>query len=224
MNNAIIIKIIEEIRIRTGIGQYMILEEYCSYILSRERDLTEFTIPGSSVTIDKNELLYNMKKALRYNTDKDYDSLLVNTLLYYVSKDHLGKNFKFDENMNAIMSSIRKKVETISALYESMERPIPFSYERIFEILVYYLRIITNILSSDKEQIARYARADISPEAVIYTLNRKLTFDSLDTEWEKKRWDVFDKDISPLYLARINNYFRFILLTTYIRYCEIKDI
>ena len=86
MNNAIIIKIIEEIRIRTGIGQYMILEEYCSYILSRERDLTEFTIPGSSVTIDKNELLYNMKKALRYNTDKDYDSLLVNTLLYYVSK------------------------------------------------------------------------------------------------------------------------------------------
>ena len=62
MNNAIIIKIIEEIRIRTGIGQYMILEEYCSYILSRERDLTEFTIPGSSVTIDKNELLYKKRE------------------------------------------------------------------------------------------------------------------------------------------------------------------
>ena len=201
----------------------MVLEEYCRYILSREKDLSEFTIPDSKVTLDKSELLTTMEKVLRNTGDKDYDSLLVNTLLYYISKDHLGKNCKYDENMNAIINNIRKRVESINALCDSMERPVPFSYERVFEILVYYLRLITNILRSDKEQIVRYTTADISPEAVVHTLNRKLSFDNLDEEWEKKKWEAFYKDISPLYLARINNYFRFLLLSTYIRYCEIKD-
>ena len=201
----------------------MMLEEYCRYILSRERDLKEFTIPGSNVTLDKSELLSNMKKALRDNDNKGYDNLLVNTMLYYINKEHLGKNCKLDENMNAIMSNIRKRVENINDLCSSMERPFPFSYERIFDILVYYLRLLTNILNTDKEQIVQYTSADISPEAVIYVLNRKLSFDGLDAEWEKKRWDAFDKDISPLYLSRINNYFKFILLSTYIRYCEIKN-
>lgn len=203
----------------------MIFEEYCSYILSRERKKNEFAVPESNVIIDKGELIANMRKVLRDNGNKDYDydSLLVNTLLYYVSKDHLGKNYKFDENMNAIMSNIRKRVKSINALCDSMERPVPFSYERVFEILVYYLRLITNILNSNKEQTVRYSRADISSEAVIYTLSRKLSFDNLDTEWEKKGWAVFDKDISPLYMARVSNYFRFILLSTYIRYCEIRN-
>ena len=74
----------------------MMLEEYCRYILSRERDLKEFTIPGSNVTLDKSELLSNMKKALRDNDNKGYDNLLVNTMLYYINKEHLGKNCKLD--------------------------------------------------------------------------------------------------------------------------------
>ena len=200
----------------------MILEEYCSYILSRERNIKEFTIPGSSVKIEKSELLTNMRKALRDNGDRDYDSLLVHTLLYYVNKDHLIKNHKFDENMNAIMSNIRKRVESINAFCDSMERAFPFSYERVFEILVYYLRLTTNILKCDKEQKASYVTADISPDAVIYMLNRKLSLDNLDAEWEKKRWEAINLDDKPLYLTMVNNYFRFMLLATYIRYCEIK--
>ena len=202
----------------------MILEEYCSYILSRERDLKDFTIPGSRVKIEKSELLTNMRKALRDNGDKDYDSLLVHTLLYYVNKDHIIKSQKFDDNMNAVMSNIRKRVERINTFCSSTERSFPFSYERVFEILVYYLRLITNILNCDKDQKASYVTADISPEAVITMLNRKLSLDSLDAEWEKKRWEAINLDDKPLYLTMVNNYFRFMLLATYIRYCEIKEM
>lgn len=201
----------------------MIFEEYCSYILSREQSLEEFTIPGSNVILDKSELLSNMRKVLRDNGDKvfDYDSLLVNTLLCYVSKDYLGKNKKFDENMDAILENIRTRVERISTLNKKMDRPIPFSYERVFEILVYYLRIATNVLNNEKEQIVHYVTAEISPEAVIYNLNHKLTMDILDAEWEKKRWKAFYKEIKLSYAVKAENYLKFLLLATYIRYCEI---
>ena len=204
----------------------MILEEYCSYILSRERYLEEFTIPGSNVKIDKNELLTNMRLTLRDNGDRyfDYDSLLLNTLMSNVSKDYLGKNKKFDINMDAILSNIRIRVERINSFCKSTERPVPFSYERVFEILVYYLRLITNILKSDKEQTVHYVTAEISPDAIIYMLNRKLTMGCLDAEWEEKKWKAFIKDYRPSYSFKVDNYLKFLLLSTYIRYCEIKGL
>lgn len=202
----------------------MIFEEYCSYILSRESDSNEFTIPGSSVTIEKSELLNNMKLVLRDNGDKDYDSLLLNTLLCYVSKDYLGRTHKFDDDMDSVINNIRKRVEQINNLYNSIERPFPFSYERIFEILVYYLRIMTNILNSGKEQKVCYVTADITPEAVIHVLNHKLRLKNLDEEWAKKGWEVFYKERKPLSASMVDNYLKSILLATYIRYCEIKDV
>lgn len=202
----------------------MIFEEYCSYILSREKDLKEFKIPGSNVIIDKSELITNMRNVLRGNGYRDYDSLLVSTLTCYISKDRIAKNYKFDGNMGAILSNIRRRVKNISSIYNSTDRPIPFSYERIFEILVYYLRLITNILNSDKEKQVHYLTAEISPEAVLYFLNRKISMDSLDAEWEKSGWKTFYKDITPLSTGIIDYYIKFILLATYIRYCEIMAI
>ena len=201
----------------------MIFEEYCSYILSRERNLEEFTIPGSNVNIDKSELITNMRDALQGKGYTDYDNLLVSTLKCYISKDHIARNNKFDKNMEAVLNNISSRVEHISDFYKSKNRPLPFSYERIFEILVYYLRLITNILKSDKAKQVRYFTADISPEAVLYILNRKLSMECLDTEWEKNSWRTFYKDIKPLSAGAIDYYIKFILLATYIRYCEIMD-
>ena len=201
----------------------MIFEEYCSYILSRERNLEEFTIPGSNVNIDKSELITNMRDALQGKGYTDYDNLLVSTLKCYISKDHIARNNKFDKNMEAVLNNISSRVEHISDFYKSKNRPLPFSYERIFEILVYYLRLITNILKSDKAKQVRYFTADISPEAVLYILNRKLSMECLDTEWEKNSWRTFYKDIKPLSTGAIDYYIKFILLATYIRYCEIMD-
>ena len=45
----------------------MIYEEYCSYILSRNNNLKDFTIPGSNVTIDKSELITNMRTVVQGN-------------------------------------------------------------------------------------------------------------------------------------------------------------
>lgn len=201
----------------------MIFEEYCSYILSREHDLEKFTIPGTSVQFDKAELMTSMREVLRDKGDKHYDSLLVNTLKCYVSKDYLDRNHRFDANMDAILRNIRKRVELISMLRDSSERPLPFSYERIFEILVYYLRLTTNIINCDKEKTVHYATAEITPKAIFYSLNQKLDLDDLDAEWEDKRWKAFFKDVTPFYISRVDNYIKFILLATYIRYCEIKD-
>lgn len=202
----------------------MIFEEYCSYILSRNQDLKEFAIPGSKVQFDKSELLSTMREVLRDKGSKDYDSLLVNTLKCYVSKDYLDRNHKFDANMDVILGNIRKRVEVISKLRDNPERPLPFSYERIFELLVYYLRIANNALNYDKEKIVLYSTAEITPQAIINILNRKLTMDDLDGEWEEKRWKAFFKDATPFYASMVDNYIKFILLATYIRYCEIKNI
>lgn len=201
----------------------MIFEEYCSYILSRELNLEEFTIPGSNVTFDKSELITNMRTVLHGKGYMDYDSLLVYTLKCWVNRDHIAKNYKFDKNMDAVLSNIMDRVEQISDIYKSINRPFPFSYERIFEILVYYLRLITNIIKSDKEKQVSYVTADISPEAVLYILNRRLSMDRLDAEWGKNRWKTFYKDIKPLSAGAIDYYIKFILLATYIRYCEIMD-
>lgn len=201
----------------------MIFEEYCSYILSRERDIEAFTIPGSNVKINKNEFLINMRAALKGMGYKDYDSLLMATLKCCVNKDHIAKNNKFDKNMDAVLNNISSRFDKISTIYKSMDRKFPFSYERIFEILVYYLRLITNIINSDKEKQVSYVTADISPEAVLYVLNRKLSMDSLDAEWEKIRWKTFYKDIKPFSTGAIDYYIKFILLATYIRYREIID-
>lgn len=201
----------------------MLLEEYCSYILSREKSLDDFTIPGTRVKIVKEEMLTNMRKALRDKGDMDYDSLLINTLLCYVSKDQLGRNHKFDENMEAVLSNIRKRVESINSIRKREKRPLPFSYERVFDILVYYLRLITNILNCDKADKVHYDTAEISPEAVLLILNRKLTKDELDEEWEKKGWQVFSKEANPFYSSAVDNYIKFIVLATYIRYCEIRN-
>ena len=203
----------------------MILEEYCSYILSRERENKDFTIPGCSLTIDKDELISNMRKALRDNSDKsfDYDGLLVNTMMLFVSKDYLGKIQKLDETMDAVLNNIRKRVEQISTLYKNMDRSFPFSYEKVFEILVYYLRLVTNILNTNKGQKACYRTAEISVDAVLYFFNRKLSVENLDIEWEKKGWDLLNKDTKPFYAGMVEVYIRFVLLATYIRYCEIKN-
>lgn len=201
----------------------MIFEEYCSYILSREQGLEDFTIPGSKVKFSKNELLSTMREVLRDKGNKDYDSLLVNTLKCYVSKDYLDRNHKFDANMDAILGNIRKRVELVSKLRNNPKRPLPFSYERIFELLVYYLRIVNNALNYDKEKIVRYSTAEITPQVIINILNRKLTMDDLDGEWEENGWKAFFKDATPFYASIVDNYIKFILLATYIRYCEIKD-
>ena len=68
-----------------------------------------------------------------------------------------------------------------------------------------------------------YVTADISPEAVLYILNRKLSMNNFDAEWEKKGWKAFYKDIKPLSAGAIDYYIKFILLSTYIRYCEIMN-
>lgn len=209
------------INTQDGIGQNMIFEEYCSYILSREKDIKEFTIPGTKVVIDKDELISNMRSVLRGNGYRDYDSLLVSTLKCYVSKDRIAKNIKFDDNMEVILTNIRSRVEGISSIYRSMDRAVPFSYERIFEILVYYLRLVTNSMKCDKEKQAHYVTAEISPEAVLFALNRKQSLDSLDAEWERSGWKAFYKDVSPLSSSAIDYYIKYLLLSTYIRYCEI---
>ena len=202
----------------------MIYEEYCSYILSRNKNLKEFTFPGSNVIIDKDELITNMRTELQGNGFRDYDSLLMYTLrCFIINKDHIAKNNKLDENMSAILSNIRGRLEKISSVYNSVDRPFPFSYERIFEILVYYLRLITNSLNSDKDKPAQYVTAEISPEAVLFILNRKLTVKNLDSEWEKGGWKTFYKDIKPLSAGTIDYYIKFVLLSTYIRYREIRD-
>lgn len=203
----------------------MILEEYCSYILSREKDIDSFSIPESDVKIDKSEFLINMKKAFRDNSDKafDYDGLLVDTLMYFVNKDYVGKIQKFDENMDAVLGNIRKRVEQINKIYKKMDEKIPFSYERVFDILVYYLRLVTNMLNSDKDQKARYCTAEISPEAVLYFFNRKLTLKNLDEEWKNRGWNLFSKEVKPFYAGQVETYIRFVLFATYIRYCEIRD-
>ena len=201
----------------------MIFEEYCSYILSREQDLEEFTIPGTNVQFDKTELIANMREVLRDKGDKDYDSLLVNTLKCYVSKDYLDRNYRFDANMDAILRNIRKRVELLSTFLGSSERPLPFSYERVFEVLVYYLRLTANILKFGKEKTVHYATAEIPPQAVIYILNRKLDLNDLDAEWDDKRWKAFLKDVIPFYASPLDSYLKFMLLATYILYCEIKD-
>lgn len=200
----------------------MMLEEYCGYILSRNKELEAFTIPGSKVQFDKSELLSTMREVLRDKGSKDYDSLLVNTLKCYVSKDYLDRNHRFDANMDAILGNIRKRVELICMLREEPERPLPFSYERIFEILVYYLRIATNALSYEKEKTVHYSTAEITPQAVINAMNRKLDLEDLDAEWEEKRWKMLFKDATPFYASMVDNYLKFMLLATYIRYCEIK--
>jgi len=199
------------------------LEEYCSYILSRNKELEVFTIPESKVQFDKSELLSTMREVLRDKGSKDYDTLLVNTLKCYVSKDYLDRNHRFDVNMDSILGNIRKRVEFICMLREDPERPLPFSYERIFEILVYYLRIANNAFSYEKEKIVHYSTAEITPQTVINILNRKLNMDDLDAEWEEKRWKAFFKDATPFYVSMVDNYLKFMLLATYIRYCEIKD-
>ena len=201
----------------------MIFEEYCSYILSRERNLESFTIPGSNVKIDKSEIISNMRSALQGKGYTDYDNLLVSTLKCFVSKDHIAKNCKLDNKMDKVLSNIVTRVECISDIYKSIDRPFPFSYERVFEILVYYLRLTTNIINSEKEKQVSYATADISPEAVLYILNRKLSMNNLDAEWEKKGWKAFYKDIKPLSAGAIDYYIKFIVLSTYIRYCEIMN-
>ena len=204
----------------------MVFEEYCNYILTRERDREVFTVPGSTIEISKSDLLANMRLALRdYGyKDYDYDSLLVHTLRCYVSNDSLGKNKKLDEKMDTVLNNIRTRTERIYSLYMRMDRRVPFSYERVFEILVYYLRLKTNILKSEKEQTVHYVTAEISPETVFNAMNRKLTMECLDEEWEKKGWKAFNLDISLAYLDKVNNYFKFLLLSTYIRYCEIKGL
>lgn len=203
----------------------MVFEEYCSYILSREPEIKDFTIPGSTITIDKSDLLSNMKKILRDNGDKDYeyDRLLVNTLKYFVDKEHLEKSTKLDVNMDAIVSNIQNRVEQIYVMCKSMDRKYPFSYERVFEILVYYLRLITNILDCEKEPISHYHTAGISPNSVAYFFDRRASVEDLSEEWEKKGWSIFNKDSNPLFIKKLDSYMRFILLSTYIRYCEIMD-
>ena len=155
---------------------------------------------------------------------RDYDSLLLYTLrCFIINKDQIGKNNKLDDNMSAILGNIRGRLEKICSVYNSSDRSFPFSYERIFEILVYYLRLITNSLRSDKDKPAQYITADISPEAVLFTLNRKLTVKNLDSRWEKDGWKAFYKEIKPLSAGDIDYYIKFILLSTYIRYHEIRD-
>lgn len=205
-------------------GQDMIFEEYCSYILSREKEIEEFTIPGSNITIDKNELITTMCNATHGSGYRSYDSLLLSTLRCYISKDHLAKNNKFDKSMDSIMSNIKSRVEDVFSLNNSSMREIPFSYEKVFEILVYYLRIITNILNSGKEKNVRYVTAEISPESIAFILNRKITLKRLSEEWEKNGWSTFYKDFKPFSTEVIDYYFKYILLSTYIRYCEIKGI
>ena len=200
----------------------MILEEYCSYILSREKNLQDFTIPGTNITIDKNKMLTSMRETLRDVGGLDYDKLLVNTLMCYVNKDNIEKSSKFDDKMEAVYNNIRQRVERISVLYNSLERSLPFSYERVFEILVYYLRIKTNILKSGKEKTVRYTTGDISLDAVINILNPKLSADKLVAEWEKKGWKAFYIEAKPLSFGMAENYFKLLVLATYIRYCEIK--
>ena len=201
----------------------MILEEYCSYILSRERDLPEFTVPGSSIRIDKSDMLTTMRGYLRDNGGFDYDSLLLDTLKYYTSKDQMLKGHKFDDNMAAVMNNIRARLDHVSDIYDGTDRPLPFSYERVFEILVYYLRFKTNVLRSDKEKTVHYVTAGISPEAVIRILNPKLSMDSLGEEWEKNRWKTLYSEVRPLSLGKIDIYFKYVVLATYIRYCEIRN-
>lgn len=205
-------------------GQDMIFEEYCSYILSREKEIKEFTIPGSNITIDKNELLTSMRNVTRVNGYRSYDSLLMSTLRCYISKDRIAKNNKFDEGMDAILSNIKKRTEAIISLNSGSTREIPFSYEKVFEILVYYLRITTNILNTRKEKIVRYATAEISPEAIAFILNRRLTLKRLGEEWGKNGWGAFYKDLKPISTDVIDYYYKFIMLSTYMRYCEIKGI
>lgn len=202
----------------------MLFEEYCSYILSREKEVEEFTIPGSNVTIDKNELITTMRNVTRVNGYRSYDSLLISTLRCYISKDHLTKNNKFDEGMDAILSNIRRRVDSIISLNSNSTKEIPFSYEKVFEILVYYLRLITNILNCSNEKKVHYSTAEISPEAVAFILNRKLTLKRLGEEWDKNGWSAFYKDLKPISTDIIDYYYKFILLSTYIRYCEIKGI
>lgn len=201
----------------------MIMEEYCSYILSREKNSNDFTIPGSNVIVKKNDLINNLKTALRDSDGRDYDGLLLNTLACYISKDYLMKKREFDGNMNAIISNIRERLDSINALNKSAERSFLFSYERIFEILVYYLRLVTNVLKSGKNKKVSYVTAEISPEAVIHVMNHKLSIETIDSEWEKKGWKLLYKDTKPLSAGLVESYLKFMLLATYIRYREIMD-
>ena len=89
---------------------------------------------------------------------------------------------------------------------------------------MYYLRLTTNILNTRKEKIVRYATAEISPEAIAFILNRRLTLKRLGEEWGKNGWGAFYKDLKPISTDVIDYYYKFIMLSTYMRYCEIKGI
>lgn len=222
-SNSDIIKYVKALKTGWCISD-MVFEEYCSYILSREKEIEEFTIPGSNVTIEKSELISTMRSVTRASGYRSYDSLLMSTLRCYISKDRMAKNIKFDEGMDAVLSNIKKRTESIISLNSGSTREIPFSYEKVFEILVYYLRLITNILDTRKDKIVRYATAEISPEAIAFVLNRKLTLKRLGEEWDKNGWSAFYKDLKPISTDIIDYYYKYILLSTYIRYCEIKGI
>lgn len=192
----------------------MYQEEYCNYVLTRNPDIKDITFASITMNVPKKRLLESLDSHIGQNISTD--KLLIEIIRKYVRGRKIYKDNCDDElkNMLTIQSERRKYLEKI------YNDGLPFSYERVFEILIYYIRMLVNrdLCAAQKVNPPSYILNEISEKEFLLCLNRNI---SLDTIYKVNFDEILGlRENKPL---NEETYLRFLILATYQYYKEIEN-
>ena len=186
-------------------------EEYCHYVLSLNPSTTNIEFPQNGLEIPKADFLAELSD--KFSDEAECDRMLIKAIKKNVHEIKIF-NDRADETIHAMAVNQAIKRDSI---IDRNNKGIPFSYEKVFELLVYYIRMVINrnLAPQDSKDKIHYETPFIGEDDFLKCINPEIRLKDLN-------YSVTDLDtilglktnIFPLAMPE-DKYFKYALMATY---------
>lgn len=186
-------------------------EEYCHYVLSRNPSVLNIEFPEKGLEIPKEDFLRALSE--KFADETECDTLLIKAIKKNV---HEIKIFNYRDDATLHAMAVKQAIKR-DQIIERSNQKLPFSYEKTFELLVYYIRMLINknLAPQGSQDEIHYQTPFIGEEDFLKCVNSEIRLKDLD--YSVTELDAIlgvKTNIFPIAMPE-DNYLKFALMATY---------